>query len=61
MDFFYDMTIRLDIAEQILSTKDKKNTVLVATSTALDISPVDSPIIDEVTPDKKVAIVVKSR
>lgn len=61
MDFFHVMTIRLDIAEQILSTKDKKNTVLVATSTGLVISPVESPIIDEVTPNKKVAIVVKSR
>lgn len=55
------MTRRLLTAEPMLKTRDEKKNVFAATPVAVSEADAVTCIIDAVTPDKKVAIVVMSK
>ena len=57
-ELLQDITRRLVTAEQVLKTSDVKNSAFVAVSIALVLWLDDNCIIDAVTPDRNVAIVV---
>lgn len=61
IELLQDITSKLVTAEQVLKTRDVKNKAFVATSIALLPKPDESCIIDTVTPDRNVAMVVICR
>lgn len=60
-DLRHDITRRLFTAEPILKTRDEKKNVFAATPAAVSTSDTVACIIDAVTPDKNVAMVVISK